>query len=371
MLTRELLVIGAGPAGLAAAIEAAKNGVKDILVCDLNMKAGGQLFKQIHKFFGSKEHNAGVRGIDQGVQMLKDAEELGIEIWLNSACVGFFGDKIACIEQGQPDGTKKIVYMQPKTIVIATGAQENVVRFKGWTTPGVMGAGAAQTMINVNRVQPGKDIVMLGTGNVGLIVSYQLMQAGCNVVAIVEAAPGIGGYGVHASKVSRAGVPIYTSHTIKEVKGEGPDGRVSEVTIIGLDEKWQPIEGTEKTFKADTVTLAAGLKPVSDLVKLQDIEITFNNAFGWVPVHNDKMQTTAKGIYVAGDTTGSEEANTALEEGKLAGVSVAEELGYLKMDEAKDQRDAIWDRLRGLRTGPFGEKRAIAKTVQMGKFPVD
>lgn len=369
MLTRELLVIGAGPAGLATAIEAAKNGVKDILVCDLNMKAGGQLFKQIHKFFGSKEHNAGVRGIDQGVAMLKQAEDLGIEIWLNSAVVGFFEDKVACIEQGQPDGTKKIIYMQPKNIVIATGAQENVVRFKGWTTPGVMGAGAAQTMINVNRVQPGQNIVMLGTGNVGLIVSYQLMQAGCNVVALVEAAPGIGGYGVHASKISRAGVPIYTSHTIKEVKGEGPDGRVSEVTIVALDEKWQPIDGTEKTFKADTVTLAAGLKPVSDLVKLQDIEIIFNNAFGWVPTHNEKMETTAPGIYVAGDTTGSEEANTALEEGKLAGVSVAEALGYITAEDAKAQRDAIWVRLDGLRTGPFGEKRKFAKADQMAMFP--
>ena len=160
MLKKELLVIGAGPAGLAAAIEAAKGGVKDMLVVDLNMKPGGQLFKQIHKFFGSKAHRAGVRGIDIGTQMLQEAKELGIEIWLNTACVGFFDDKMACLEKGKEDGTTEIVYMKADKIIIATGGQENVVRFKGWTTPGVMGAGAAQTMINVNKVQPGQRIVM-------------------------------------------------------------------------------------------------------------------------------------------------------------------------------------------------------------------
>ena len=370
MLKKELLVIGAGPAGLAAALEAAKGGVKDMLVVDLNMKAGGQLFKQIHKFFGSKAHRAGVRGIDTGAQMLEEAKELGVEIWLNTACVGFFDDKMACLEKKNEDGTTEMIYLKAEKIIIATGGQENVVRFKGWTTPGVMGAGAAQTMINVNKVQPGKKIVMLGTGNVGLIVSYQLMQAGCDVVALVEAAPKIGGYGVHASKISRAGVPIYTKHTIKEVKGEGPNGRVSEVTIVELDDKWNPIDGTEKTFEADTVTLAAGLKPVSDLVKLQDIELVFNAPFGgWVPTHTADMESTCPGIYVAGDTTGVEEANTALEEGRLAGVAVAQALGYMKDAEAEALKAEIWGRLKGLRMGPFGEKRAIAKKALMDAFP--
>ncbi len=370
MLNKELLIVGAGPAGLAAAIEAKKAGVKDVLVVDLNLKPGGQLFKQIHKFFGSSAHRAGVRGMDTGAALLEEAEGLGVEVWLRSTCVGFFDDKVACIEKGMEDGTKQIIYLKAAKIIIATGGQENVIRFKGWTTPGVMGAGAAQTMINVNKVQPGQKIVMLGTGNVGLIVSYQLMQAGCDVVCLVEAAPGIGGYGVHASKICRAGVPIYTRHTIKEVVGNGPKGRVSEVTIVELDEKWNQIPGTEKTFEADTVTLAAGIKPVSELVKFQDIELIFNGPFGgWIPAHNEKMETTAPGIYVAGDTTGSEEANTALEEGKLAGVSAAEALGVITAERADEWRAEIWERLDGLRTGPFGEKRAIAKREVIAQFP--
>ena len=366
MLNREVVIAGAGPAGLAAAIEAAKAGAQ-VLVVDLNIKPGGQLFKQIHKFFGSSAHRSGIRGMDIGTQMLAEAEKYGVEIWINSAVIGLYPDKIVSIERGLENGEKELVNIQAKKVILATGASENVVRFKGWTLPGIMGAGAAQTMINVNRVKPGNKVVMLGSGNVGLIVSYQLMQAGCDVVALVEAAPKIGGYGVHASKIRRAGVPIYTSHTIIEARGTD---RVTEVTIAELDSKWQPIPGTEKVLECDVVTLAAGLKPISDLVRLHDLDLTFNAVFGgWVPKHNRDMESTQSGIYVAGDTTGVEEANTALEEGRLSGVAAAEALGYLTAEQAKELKDDIWERLDGLRMGPFGEKRMFAKNDILADFP--
>lgn len=367
MISKEIVIVGAGPAGLAAAIEAAKAGAKEVLVVDLNIKPGGQLFKQIHKFFGSSAHRSGTRGIDIGTQLLEESKKYGVEIWVNSAVIGLYDDKIVSIERGLDSGEKELVNIQAKKVILATGATENVVRFKGWTLPGIMGAGAAQTMINVNRVKPGSKVVMLGSGNVGLIVSYQLMQAGCNVVALVEAAPKIGGYGVHASKIRRAGVPIYTRHTIIEAKGTD---RVSEVIIAELDEKWQPIPGTEIVLEADVVTLAAGLKPISDLVRLHDLELTFNGVFGgWVPKHNRNMESTQPGIYVAGDTTGVEEANTALEEGRLAGIAAAESLGYLTEKEAELLKDDTWERLDGLRMGPFGEKRMFAKNDILAVFP--
>jgi thioredoxin reductase len=365
MLRKNIVVIGAGPAGLGAAIEAAGCGVKDILVIDLNMKAGGQLFKQIHKFFGSSAHRAGIRGTAIGEEMLEEAARLGVEIWLNSTALGIFEDNVVSIEN-KTDGIPKIVNVKAEKIIIAAGASENAIRFKGWTKPGVMGAGAAQTMINVNRVKPGKRIVMLGSGNVGLIVSYQLMQAGCNVVALIEAAPGVGGYGVHAAKISRAGVPIYTKHTIVEAKGED---RVEQVVIAEVDDKFQPIPGTEKTLDADTITLAAGLKPISDLVRLAETDMVFNGVLGgWIPKHGRNMETSVSGIYVAGDTTGVEEANTALEEGKLSGVAAAEALGTISADEAKTLKAEIWSRLDGLRKGPFGEKRSKAKAEQIAAF---
>lgn len=366
MMRKEIVIVGAGPAGLAAAIEAAKAGA-EVLVADLNIKPGGQLFKQIHKFFGSSSHRSGTRGIEIGRQMIAEAEKYGVEIWLNSAVVGLFDDKIVSIEKGLDNGEKELIHIKAEQIILAMGASENVVRFRGWTLPGVMGAGAAQTMINVNRVKPGNRVVMLGSGNVGLIVSYQLMQAGCDVIALVEAAPNIGGYGVHASKIRRAGVPIYTSHTIIEARG---DDRVKEVVIAALDHQWQPVPGTEKVLEADVVTLAAGLKPISDLVKLGELEMVFNGVFGgWVPRHDINMESSKKGIYVAGDTTGVEEANTALEEGRLAGTAAAEALGYITEMDAKRRKAEIWSRLDGLRMGPFGEKRMRAKNEILTSFP--
>ena len=360
MIRKDIVVVGAGPAGLSAAIEAGKAGA-DVLVIDLNMKAGGQLFKQIHKFFGSSAHRSGTRGIDIGTILLQEAKEAGVEIWLRSTVIGLFpGNKVA-VEQESDAGDKIMTTILAKKIIVATGASENVVRFKGWTIPGVMGAGAAQTMINVNHVKPGKKVVMLGSGNVGLIVSYQLMQAGCEVAALVEAAPKIGGYAVHAAKIRRAGVPIYTNHTIVEAI-PGTDGCVSKVIIAKVDEHFKPIPGTEETLEADTVAIGAGLKPSVELPRLMKCEFTFNGPFGgYIPLHNWRMETSVKGIYVAGDATGVEEANTALEEGKIAGVSAAEALGYIEPETAEITRKEIWKRLESLRMGPFGERRMIEK----------
>ncbi len=335
---------------------------------DLNLQPGGQLFKQIHKFFGSSAHRSGTRGIDIGKILLQEAEDAKVEIWLRSTVIGLFpGNKVA-IEQDCEDGSRKMVTIQAKKIIVAAGASENVVRFKGWTTPGVMGAGAAQTMVNVNHVKPGKKIVMLGSGNVGLIVSYQLMQAGCEVVGLIEAAPKIGGYAVHAAKIRRAGIPIHTNHTIVEAV-PGEDGCVCKVIIAEVDSSFKPIPGTEKEIEADTVAIGAGLKPAAELLRLMKCEFTFSGAFGgYIPLHNEKMETSVEGIYVAGDSTGVEEANTALEEGKIAGISAAESLGLVSTEEADAFRKAAWERLESLRLGPFGERRLAEKSKLLAEY---
>ena len=208
----QAVVIGAGPAGLAASIEIAKAGGKVVLI-DENGKPGGQLFKQIHKFFGSREHRAGVRGYDIGTQLLRETEDLGVEVLLDAPVYGLFADPEGIMVSYMSEGRERAIVGEK--VILATGAAENALVFPGGTLPGVMGAGCAQTMINVNRVLPGQKIIMVGSGNVGLIVSYQLMQAGADVLALIEAAPNIGGYGVHAGKIRRAGVPIKVGHTIK------------------------------------------------------------------------------------------------------------------------------------------------------------
>lgn len=365
MIKKEVVVVGGGPAGLAAAIEAAKRGVR-VLLIDANEEAGGQLVKQIHKFFGSSAHRAGVRGMDIGKQLLQEAKDLDVEVWVNSVVIGLSKDKTMAVEVGTDDSEKKVVLVQAEKVILASGGSENVVRFKGWTMPGVMGAGAAQTMINSNRVKPGNRMLMIGSGNVGLIVSYQLMQGGVDVVALVEAAPKIGGYTVHASKLTRAGVPIYTRHTILEARGTD---RVKEAVICAVDEKWQPIPGTEKVVEVDAIAIAAGLKPLAELAIMGGCESKFDPVLGgWAPVHDRNMESTQEGVYVVGDITGVEEANTALEEGRLAGVAVAESLGKINEEEATLLKNETWDRLISLRSGPHGEARMNAKTRQMESF---
>ena len=163
----DMIVVGAGPAGLSAAIEAAKKGMH-VVVYDENAKPGGQLFKQIHKFFGSKEHKAKIRGFHIGEELLAEAASLGVEVVLNAIVIGIFPEKEVTVKVED-----HVIHVKGDTILIATGASENMVTFPGWTLPGVIGAGAAQTMMNLHGTLPGKRVLMLGSGNVGLVVSFQ------------------------------------------------------------------------------------------------------------------------------------------------------------------------------------------------------
>jgi thioredoxin reductase len=368
-VTSDVCVVGAGPAGLPASIEAAKRGLSVVLL-DSNTRPGGQLQKQIHKFFGSKEHKAGTRGIDIARTLYKEAVDLGVQVWLDSAAYGVFGGSVIEVARGVHEahggkGTARKEMVQAKKMVLAVGAAENALRFEGWTLPGVMGAGATQTMINVERVLPGTKVLMIGSGNVGLIVSYQLMQAGADVVALVEAAPNVGGYAVHAAKILRAGVPILTSHTVSAALGEG---QVQSAEIVGLDASWQPVPGTERVLDVDTVCIATGLRPFTKLASLAGCKLAHVPLLGgWVPVHNREMESSVPGVYVAGDLAGVEEASTAMEEGRLAGLSIAKSLGKGRPSSIDAEIDEACSRLDALRMGLFGEGRRIAKLQLMNR----
>lgn len=349
----EMICVGAGPAGLAAAIEAAKNGVQ-VIVFDENDRPGGQLFKQIHKFFGSQEHRAKERGFNIGNSFLNEAKELGVEVSLNSVVLGIYEN--GAMNVMIKDRIEQV--MAQKTLV-ATGASENMIPFPGWTLPGVIGAGAAQTMANIHGIRPGNDILMVGSGNVGVIVSYQMMQSGSRVAAVIDAAPDIGGYAVHAAKIARAGVPFFMSHTIKAAHGSDC---VEGATIIEVDESWEPIAGTEKSFNVDTICIAVGLNPMTQLLRMAGCKTAFVPALGGrLPVHDRNQETSIEGIYVAGDVSGIEEASTAVIEGRIAGLTIAHRLGYLDEQSFLDQRGQQYQSMKGLRSGSHGERRGKAK----------
>ena len=355
VLRKELIVVGAGPAGLSAAIEAAKCGVK-ATVFDENAAPGGQLFKQIHKFFGSKEHKAKIRGFRIGQELLKEAEKAGVEVVLNATVLGLYPEKEVLVQQGE-----EVKHYKGDAVLVATGAAENMVNFRGWTLPGVIGAGAAQTMMNLHHIKPGNRILMLGTGNVGLVVSFQLMQAGCEVVALADAAPKTGGYGVHAAKVARTGVPFYLSHTIKEVEGKDC---VTGVTIAQVDSHFQFIPGTEKHFDVDTVCVAVGLSPMAQLLKMDGIEMDTSTG-GFVPKCDEVGATSIPGIYAAGDVAGIEEASSAMIEGRMSGAAIAEYLGYTDAATKESREKELEKSLDSLRQGMFAPKnrgKKIEKT---------
>jgi thioredoxin reductase len=360
MLHTEMAVVGGGPAGLAAAIEARRYGAQVALI-DENQRPGGQLFKQIHKFFGSQEHQAGVRGYSIGEQLLRDCQESEVEVMLETVVWGIFENN----RLGLADKNSSCI-MNAGKIILATGASENPLAFPGWTLPGVMGAGAVQTFMNVHRVLPGQQALMVGSGNVGLIVAYQLMQAGAGVQAVVEAAPQVGGYLVHAAKLRRAGVLILVSHTVAEARGADT---VEEAVVVALDDNWQPVAGTERVFQVDLICIAVGLSPEADLCRMAGCQFAYLRELGGhVPVHNEKMETSVPGIYVAGDVAGVEEASTAMEEGRLAGLAAAEALGYISESEFEERARFVRQRLSSLRMGPFGKARRRAKQELISKW---
>lgn len=353
----DMIVIGAGPAGLSAAIEAAKNGLKPI-VFDENAKPGGQLFKQIHKFFGSKEHKAKIRGFHIGDELLEEAGKMGVEVVLNAVVVGLYEEKEVTVKINN-----QIEHFKGDSVLVATGASENMVTFKGWTLPGVIGAGAAQTMMNLYHIKPGNRVLMLGSGNVGLVVSYQLMQAGCEVVAVVDAAPRIGGYGVHAAKVARCGVPFYLSHTIVEAKGTET---VAGVRIAQVDSQFQFIPGTEKDFEVDTICVAVGLSPMSQLLKQAGCNMK-DTPGGYIPECDEWGAASVDGIYAAGDVAGIEEASSAMIEGRISGAVISNYLGYLEKDDMKSRIEELKQALESLRKGMFAPEnrgKLVTKTEE-------
>ncbi len=296
-----VLIIGGGPAGLSAANELGKLGVEVLLVDDKH-RLGGKLVLQTHRFFGSTAAvYAGTRGIDIATRLENEVRaHSSIQIWAQTTCLAVFSDKkIGVLKDG-----KQYIIINPQVLLVATGAREKFLAFKGNTLPGVYGAGAFQTLVNRDLIRPAEKLFIVGGGNVGLIAGYHALQAGIGVVGLVEALQQCGGYKVHKDKLVRMGVPIYTSHTILSANGSD---HVESVTIAKVDEHFQPILGSERSFACDSLLIAVGLDPVNEFFHKA-------NVFGITAL-------------VAGDAEEIAEASAAIFSGKIKGLEVAQRLG--------------------------------------------
>lgn len=344
----DIAIVGAGPAGLTAAAHASEMGAS-VLLIERAQDLGGQLVKQTHKFFGSRQEYAGERGFEIARKLMNRVEANSkITIWKNATTLGYYPDGVMTVKKDEQFHTLK-----PRKIIVATGASEKTLAFPNNDLPGIYGAGAVQTLMNVYGVMPAKRVLMVGAGNIGVIVAYQLLQAGVEVAAIIEAAPKIGGYWVHASKIQRCGVPILTGHTIKQAHGTD---RLEGVTICQLDEKWAPVPGTDQYLEVDGLCLAVGLSPLTELLWQAGCKMELVPELGgYVPWRNADLLTTHNNIYVAGDVAGVEEASAAMVEGKLAGLAAAFSLHYQTDTFAADYREAK-SQLNALRAGPVSAK---------------
>lgn len=335
----DVLVIGAGPAGLSAAIELGKLGMK-VLVVDDKDRPGGKLVLQTHKFFGSIEDTrAGTRGIDIAEELAAEMAEFeNIELRLLSTAVGVFSDgKIGVVREGH------YFLVEPKGLLVATGAREKQIPFPGHTLPGVYGAGAFQTLLNRDLVTPCKQLFVLGGGNVGLIAAYHALQADLEVVGLAEAMPRVGGYQVHADKIKRLGVPVYTSHTVLAAHGEE---HVEGVTIAAVNEKFQVIEGTERSFEVDTLLVAVGLSALDDFIH--------------------QAREFGMAIEAAGDAEEIAEASAATFGGRIGALKLAKKLG-MDVPEVPPEWE---EKLEVLKARPGEPVELSGEHPDLGVYPV-
>ncbi|MDD4033861.1 MAG: FAD-dependent oxidoreductase [Candidatus Cloacimonetes bacterium] len=321
-LACDVLIIGGGPAGISAAIELGKQGIETLLIDDKN-RLGGKLVLQTHKFFGSEEDSrAGTRGHHIGEILAKELSTYWyVCTWLNSTALFVFSDKKVGILK---DGIYRLV--SPKRILNAAGAREKFLRFPGNKLARIYGAGAFQTLVNRDLVRPTRRLFIIGGGNVGLIAAYHALQAGIEVVGLAEAMPSCGGYKVHADKLQRFGVPIYTSHSIQSANG---DETVESITIVQVNDKFEPVDGTQKSFACDTILIAVGLDSLS--------EFTLEAEAAGIPVDS------------AGDALEIAEASSAMFNGKIAGLKIAK---AIKGDSVEDIPQSWYAKAEVLKAHP-------------------
>ncbi len=295
----DVLIIGAGPSGMSAAKELGAAGLGVILADDKD-RLGGKLVLQTHKFFGSEaDCRAGIRGTKIAEILAEELQEFpSINIWMESIVLAVFSDGTVGIRK--PEGYKIV---KPKQLLVASGAREKSLPFPGCTIPGVYGAGAFQTLVNRDQIRCSERIFILGGGNVGLIGAYHALQAGMTVVGLAEVMDKCGGYKVHADKIVRMGIPIYTRHTVLAAHGKE---NLESVTIAGVDQNFNTIPGTERNFKVDTLLVAVGLSSVNEF-------------------HHKAVKYGIPSM-LTGDAEEIAEASAAMFSGKICGRKIADSL---------------------------------------------
>ena len=317
----DLVVVGGGPAGLAAAYEAHENGVEKILIIERDKELGGILNQCIHNGFGLHTFKEELTGPEYAGRFIDMVEGTNIEVMLDTMVLEIEGKIIHAINT-----EKGYLTIEAEAIVLAMGCRERTrgaISIPGDRPSGIFTAGAAQRFINMEGYMVGKKVVILGSGDIGLIMARRMTLEGAKVEAVVELMPYSNGITRNIVQcLEDYGIPLYLSHTVIDVKG---DGRLEKVIIAKVDENRQPIKGTEIEFDADTLLLSVGLIPENELSKNAGVELDLRtNGL----VVSESMETNREGIFACGNVVHVHDlVDFVTEEAKNAGKNAAK---YIK-----------------------------------------
>lgn len=336
----DLVVIGGGPAGVAAAATAASYGLH-VAIIDERVTLGGQIFKRVGPGFDIKTKKSLGKDYSRGSDLISELDQPNVSIFTSTTVLTIENGQVITSHPGQ--GVRAFGY---KFLVIAPGAYDRPVAFPGWTLPGVMTAGAVQTIVKTQRISPGKRIFFAGSGPLALAFSAQLISLGAPVFKVIESAPfpspssilrlalRVGGNldlardaAKYRSVLLKSGVPFNYGRIIVRAGGVG---RVESVTHAKADKDWNPIPGTEITEPCDAICVGYGFFPSHELFRLTDCAFDYDENKGGFAVTKDQWgATSVDSVYAVGDGTGVTGSYSAVAQGRLAALHIASRSGKI------------------------------------------
>ena len=327
----EVAVIGSGPAGLAAASEAAAHGLS-VTLFDDNSMPGGQYLRQMPGSFRREAPTVFDKLKAHHASFLKLTNHPNVQYMSDTVVWGVFTDKVIAYASGLESG-----YIRADHIIIAAGAYDRAVPFPGWTLPGVMAAGGVQNLIKSQRIVPGGRVLITGNGPLILLVAYNLHRAGCNIVQVQEAGPKkvraldllrllnvpsllMNGF-LYNGALLRAGIPLKRGMTVLEARG---DDEVTEVLVAPIDPSGRVNRSKARSIKTETLVTGFGLTSSSEITRLLGSEHVYRSSQGgWIPLRSDELETSIPGVFAVGDCASIQGAEIAFLEGRIAGLNVA------------------------------------------------
>lgn len=297
-MKHDVVIIGGGPAGLAAAISAWESGVQDVLILEREQELGGILNQCIHNGFGLHTFKEELTGPEYAARYMEKAAELGIPALLETTVVGLTrqGETIQVTSVSRKDG---LLQIEAKAVVLAMGCRERprgALNIPGFRPAGIFSAGTGQRLVNREGYLPGREVVILGSGDIGLIMARRMTLEGAKVKCVAELQPYSGGLKRNIVQcLDDYGIPLKLSHTVVDIRGRE---RVTGVTIARVDQHLKPIPGTEEDIDCDTLLLSVGLIPENELSREIGVELSpATNG----PVVNESLETSIPGVFACGN----------------------------------------------------------------------